>query len=822
MTPSTSDPMERLTAALADRYRIERQLGAGGMATVYLAHDLKHDRKVAVKVLRPELAAVLGAERFLAEIKVTANLQHPNLLPLFDSGAAPKGTSSPQHDDQVGSVAGQRGSGPAEFLYYVMPYVEGETLRARLDRERQLPVDDVIRIATLLANALDYAHAQGVIHRDLKPENILLQAGQPVIADFGIALAVAQAGGARVTETGLSLGTPYYMSPEQAAGDRNIDAKSDQYALGAVTYEMLAGEPPHTGPTAQVIIARLMAEKPRSLHLTRPGVPRALDLAVQRALSKPAADRFPSCGAFAKALSPAPSRMSPARRVVIGVVAALLLVLAALAARRLLPGGPGADPGNDNTVAVMLFDNVTRDTMYAYLADGLAAEIATTLGRVPRLEVRSPGAVRSAQRGTDPDPIEVGRRLNVRNVVEGDFQRGGDRIRVSVRLVSLPSGTQRWSESYTRPAADLLAVQEEIARAVVVAIAGQLLPQERSVLAARPTTNPEAYDHFLRGNFQLARRTPAGVARAIEEYSAALRLDTSFAQASARVGLGYALYLDWGWQFPGGLPADSQLARGMRAADLALKLDPTSSDGWMARGYLLGFRHPRTLEGVLEALKRATELEPTNAEAWHQYASWLTGAGEFDAGLVALQRARAAEPGRAVTWLQEAQILEIQRRDAESAKSYDSAIAVDPEFYAAYFQRTWIRLRAGDLSGARADAEAALRFSPPGEEYYGLAPMAAVAAYGGDTAAARQFMARAVIPYAGTSAPPLVVEVLAFGFTASGDRDSALAWIERARPRGALMWWNMLFPALDSLHGDPRFQRMLDANRSPRAREPSQ
>ncbi|HEY6108083.1 MAG TPA: serine/threonine-protein kinase, partial [Gemmatimonadales bacterium] len=268
----------RLTAALADRYRIERELGAGGMATVYLAQDLKHDRKVAVKVLKPELAAVLGADRFLAEIKVTANLQHPNLLPLFDSGEADG------------------------FLYYVMPYVEGETLRARLERERQLPVDDVVRLVTLLANALDYAHSQGVIHRDLKPENILLPAGQPVIADFGIALAVAQAGGSRVTETGLSLGTPHYMSPEQAAGERDLDARSDQYALAAVTYEMLSGEPPHTGPTAQVIIARLMTEKPRSLRATRPGVPAAMDLAVGRALAKSPADRFPSCGTFAQAL----------------------------------------------------------------------------------------------------------------------------------------------------------------------------------------------------------------------------------------------------------------------------------------------------------------------------------------------------------------------------------------------------------------------------------------------------------------------------------------------------------------------------------------
>ncbi len=470
-----------------------------------------------------------------------------------------------------------------------------------------------------------------------------------------------------------------------------------------------------------------------------------------------------------------------------------------------------------NSVGVMLFNNVTRDTAYAYLSDGLASEIATSLARVPRLEVRSPGAVRSAQRGADADPRSIGRRLNVRYVVEGDFQRGGDRIRVSVRLVAVPSGTQRWSESYTRPAADLLAVQEEIARAVATAIAGQLLPQERTVLAVRPTRNADAYDHFLRGNFHLARRTPGGVARAIDEYAAAARLDPSFAQASARVALGYALYLDWGWTFPG-VSRDSQLARGMRAADLALRLDSTSGDGWMARGYLLGFRHPRTLEGVLEALQRSTVLEPRNAEAWHQYGSWLAAVGRWEEAIGAMQRALALEPGRAVSFMQEGQVFEITRRDADAARAYDSAITADPEFYAAYFQRTWTRLRAGDAAGARSDAEAALRHSPPGEEYYGLAPLAAVAAYVGDTVTARQFMARAAAPYTNRRPGPLVVQVLAFGFAAAGEWASALDWIERAEPRGALLWWNLLYPAFDALRTDPRFQRALAESRPPGAR----
>jgi serine/threonine-protein kinase len=271
--------LERLATALADRYRIERELGQGGMATVYLAYDVRHDRRVALKVLRPELSAILGAERFLAEIKTTANLQHPHILSLFDSGEA-EGT-----------------------VFYVMPYVEGESLRDRLMREKQLPVEEAVAIAREVASALDYAHRHGVVHRDIKPENILLHDGRALVADFGIALAVSRSdGGTRMTETGMSLGTPFYMSPEQAMGEREITAKSDVYALGCVTYEMLVGEPPFMGPTAQAIIARVMTEMPRSLQLQRHTIPTHVEAAVRRALEKLPADRFQSAAEFATAL----------------------------------------------------------------------------------------------------------------------------------------------------------------------------------------------------------------------------------------------------------------------------------------------------------------------------------------------------------------------------------------------------------------------------------------------------------------------------------------------------------------------------------------
>jgi eukaryotic-like serine/threonine-protein kinase len=320
--------MTRLTTALEERYRIERQLGAGGMATVYLATDLKHDREVALKVLRPELGAVLGVERFLAEIRITARLDHPHILTLIDSGAE------------------------GGFLYYVLPFVRGESLRDKLNREHQLGIEEAVAITRQVASALDYAHRHGVVHRDIKPENILLLEGEAMLADFGIALAVSEAGGNRLTETGLSLGTPQYMSPEQATGDRQLDARSDLYSLAAVLYEMLAGEPPVTGPTAQAMIAKLMTERPVHLRVVRSSVPEAIDAAVARALDKTPADRFASAGEFARALeakpAPAATVVVPAarsnRRWMIGVGAALALAAAAvgglLATGRLGHRGP--------------------------------------------------------------------------------------------------------------------------------------------------------------------------------------------------------------------------------------------------------------------------------------------------------------------------------------------------------------------------------------------------------------------------------------------------------------------------------------------------
>ncbi|MEO8480073.1 MAG: protein kinase, partial [Gemmatimonadota bacterium] len=360
--------VDRLAAALSDRYTIERELGAGGMATVYLAHDLKHDRDVAIKVLHPDLGAALGGERFLSEIRTTARLQHPHILPLLDSGDADG------------------------LLYYVMPLVTGETLRSRLERERQLPIDDAVLIAREVADALGYAHGLGVIHRDIKPENILLQGGHALVADFGIALAVQTAGGARMTQTGLSLGTPQYMSPEQAMGEKQIDARSDIYALGAVTYEMLTGEAPFTGPSVQAIVARLITEEPRGIAAQRKAVPEHVEAAVLHALEKLPADRFATAVEFAAALAGATvastlSRSSARRGTAAAkgarhpawmVVAAVLLGLATAGGWWLGRRGGNADVGPTifdaglPDSAAMFFTGQTAATPYGSAMQNLS------------------------------------------------------------------------------------------------------------------------------------------------------------------------------------------------------------------------------------------------------------------------------------------------------------------------------------------------------------------------------------------------------------------------------------------------------------------
>jgi TolB-like protein len=786
-----ADIPTQLAEALRDRYLLQRELGRGGMATVYLARDLKHDRPVALKVLDPALAATLGPERFVREVQLTARLQHPHILPVFDSGQA----------------AGQ--------LWYTMPFVEGESLRDRLNREKQLPLEDALQFTRNVLAALSYAHAHGIVHRDIKPENILLESGEAVMADFGVAQAIEAAGGEKLTATGLAVGTPVYMSPEQAAGGA-VDGRSDLYSLGCVLYEMLAGEPPFTGPTAQAVLARKSMEAVPSLRAVRETVPQAIEHAITTVMAKVPADRYANAARFSEALG-AGARSGPGSHMTratrarwiagVGVAVIGIAIATTLATHR-----PRAAP---YTVAVLYFDYLSPDTADAYLADGLTEEITSRLGEVSRLQIKSRNAVRRFRGTSLPDMAAIGRMLGVGFLVEGSVRRAGDRVRASIRLVDARTGFRVWGDDYDRATLELLSLQEDIARDVAIQIAGRLLPAEQAVLTAHPTANPGAYDHFLRGNFYLAQRTPRAIARAIENYQTAARLDPEFTAAHARAAYGYALYLEWGWPYPG-LPAESLLARGMTAADRAMAGDSAAADAWMARAYLLAHQYPRTLAGVREAFERAIGLDSKNAEAWHQY-GWILAIQADDSGAIAaFRRALAIEPERAVTLLHLAAVENSNRHVAEALRWLDSALAIDPSFHFALAYRALVRLRLSDAFGALADAQTAVRLG--GEEpIWGEAVLAIVQAHIGDTVAARargERVARAL------GADPPGVDVgwpVAAALIALGERDRPLKVLERIHPRGAHLWFDLRIPEFDPIRSDPRFERIVAEARWPAA-----
>jgi serine/threonine-protein kinase len=470
-----ADQLERLKAALSDRYRIERELGSGGMATVYLAQDLKHERQVAVKVLRPELAASLGADRFLREIKITANLNHPHILPLLDSGEADS------------------------FLYYVMPYVEGESLRDRLNREKQLPIPDALKIASEVADALGSAHRHNVIHRDIKPENVLLEEGHAVVADFGVARAIEQAGETRLTETGIAIGTPAYLSPEQASGERELDGRSDIYALGCVLYEMLAGQAPFTGPNAESIVHQHIASEPPLVTGLRPSVPEAVADTITRSLAKSPADRCQNAEELGAELSAeqvtisAPTvraRSKPRVRLValVGIVAVVVAVILGVWVRERL-----RTPTYPRTaIAVLPFENLSADGPHAYFAGGLHGELLTQFAKVAALKVIGRTSV-LAYEGSAKRLSEIGDELEVGSIVEGSVQVVGDQLRVNVQIIDAATEANIWAERYDRTLDDAFAIQSDVAQQVVAAVGAELGESERQSLAEAPTASAEAY-----------------------------------------------------------------------------------------------------------------------------------------------------------------------------------------------------------------------------------------------------------------------------------------------------------------------------------------
>jgi len=590
-------------------YAIERELGRGGMATVYLAEDPKHHRRVALKLLNPEFAASSGGVRFLREIEIAATLTHPNILPLYDSG---------EEDGQ---------------LFYVMPYVDGGSLRQRLDREHQLPIAEAVRLAREVADALAYAHEHGVVHRDIKPENVLLEGAHPVITDFGVARARATIVAGFSTEAGLALGTPGYMSPEQASGETTVDARTDQYALACVLYEMLAGHPPFVGGNAMAILARHMMDPPPKLVTIRPEVPRPVREALSRGLAKAPADRFGSIREFADALV-----------------------------------APAAVPGPGSSIAVLPFVNLSGPPEDKYLGDGMAEEIILALTKIEGLRVASRTSS-FALKEKRLDIRAIGELLNVTAVLEGSVRRAGDTLRVTAQLVNTADGYYLWSARFDRDRKDVFAIYDDIAANIARALRVVLREDDRRAITKAPTTDLDAYDYYLRGRQFFHQRRKKSVIFARQMFERAIQRDPNYARAYAGVADACS-FLVQHYQ-------DDSTPMNLQQADAtsqtALELDPALPEAHAARGYALALlqRFPE----AEQEFRRAMELDPTQFEARYFYARTCFQQGDLERALeLFLDASRVREDHEALYFA--AQTLSALGRTDEAEAAYRRALPV--------------------------------------------------------------------------------------------------------------------------------------------------
>jgi serine/threonine protein kinase/Flp pilus assembly protein TadD len=563
--------IDRLQEALAGRYLLEREVGRGGMATVHLAQDLKHRRAVAVKVLHPELSANVGADRFLREIEIAAGLNHPHILTLIDSGSADR------------------------LLYYVMPFVEGESLRGRLSRDRRLPVGEAVELARKVAGALAYAHSRGVVHRDIKPENVMLHQGEPMVTDFGIARALSGEGES-LTQTGISLGTPAYMSPEQASGEHGIDGRSDIYSLACMLYEMLAGEPPFTGPTVQAVIVKRFTEPVRPVRALRPEVPEEIERAVLRALARAPGERFATAGDFSQALSLA-TRTPPDGAPTTVVTATHRAV---------------------HSIAVLPFVDMSPAKDQDYFCEGIAEEIINALTKLDALQVASRSSA-FAFKGKNQDIRQVGEQLNVATVMEGSVRKAGNRLRITAQLIKVSDGYHLWSERYDRDLEDVFAVQDEIAGNIVRALRVVLTEEQRRAIERPHTGNVEAYEFYLRGRQFFYQFREKGLQFARRMFNRAIEIDPGYARAYAGIAdCSSQLYKYWD-------ASTANLEQAESASRKALELAPDLAEAHAARGFALtlGGNH----EEANQEFETAIRLDPKLYEGYFYY-----GNGRFAEG----------------------------------------------------------------------------------------------------------------------------------------------------------------------------------------------
>ncbi len=708
----------QVTTALAGRYKIEKVLGEGGMATVYLALDQKHKRRVAVKVMRKELSATLGADRFLREVEIAGQLSHPHILPMHDSGEADG------------------------LLYYVMPYVKGETLKDRLAREGALPVDDALHLAREVTEALAYAHRQGIVHRDIKPANILLTEGHALVADFGIARALGESGGEELTRTGIAVGTPQYMAPEQAAGDKAVDGRVDIYATGAVLYEMLTGEPPFTGPSARAILTRSLTEKARPLSQVREGVTASLESAVGKALAKDPADRFATGEMMISALDQArattmsmsgqhssvrkatevlsAARTSPPatgirkwlslRNGVIAAVAALLIwaVSATVVASRGRAAAAGAPASN--RIAVLPFTNQGAEAD-AYFADGISDEVRGKLARINGLDIIGSSSM-TEYKGSSKRPQDIGRELGADYLLVGRVRwagsEGSRRVQVVPELIDAKTGSVKWQQTFDTDVKDVFEVQSQIATRVAGALGLALAGGEREQLTQRPTQNVQAYQLYLQSRTVQTADVigTRSQARLLEQ---AVALDSGFAEAWAALAIANSRI------FTNGTREPAAAQRAKEALDRAVALAPQGKLTHLAASrYLTLVKNDQALADA--ELSLALQAAPNDPEVLSAAAMADAAHRQYDAALAKLERARELDPRTYVTLLRLTQIYAQLGRWSDVETAALAARVLQPNDLTMIQTLARARVAQDRLQEARTGLQAAIDSGVPAAE----------------------------------------------------------------------------------------------------------
>ncbi len=750
------------------------------MATVYLAEDLKHHRKVAIKVLRPELAQILGAERFLKEIELAARLQHPNILGLLDSGTA------------------------GDVMYYVMPYIKGESLRHRLDRDSQLPMDQAIALAREVAEALQYAHELGISHRDIKPENILLSGSHALVADFGIAKALDAAGGEKLTETGLALGTPQYMSPEQATATPSLDGRSDLYALGCVLYEMLAGAPPFAGSTGQAIMARHAVDPVPSLRTVRGTVPPGIEWAINKALAKVPADRFATAGEFGEALAhperaPGP-RIERSRMWRAGLVVGALALVIGIGGRVIVDRtwGHGASV---RSLAVLPVQNLTGDSNLVYMADGMTDQFFTDLAQIQALRVISRASVIRSQ-AAQQTVQQVASALGVDAILTGSLlQRAGDSVHFSAQLISAANGQALWAQSYDGVMSDVLRLQSQVARSVAARIKIALTAEERARLGEpRRAVDPAAYSFYVKGRYYWNKRGPGDLMTAWGVYTQALDVDPTYAaayagQAEAYDQIGYL----------GVLPPLDAFPRAKAAAGRALELDSTDAAAHAALAYAIMY-HDWDWPAAEREYQTAIRFNPNWATTHDWYSLFLLAMGRFDEAEVEGRRAMQLDPLSAPIASEYGWIAHYSNRQDSAVVRVRRALTMDSINPVAHLYLGRALQAQGRYEEAMREyqATAVLRTWP-----VTVASVGYVAAAEGDRQGAMR--ALATLDSVSNSKTVYVAPLLpALIYTALGDKDRAFTLLNQSvDQRVHWLFWLNRDPRWGPLRSDPRFQALV-------------